>query len=96
MRYYAIVEIDITDQSWVADYVKNVTPMLERHGGTSRALQRSNAWKVIASRRRLWSSSSSRPKRPPKVFISLKNIVRICRGAKQVEKTSFCSSLVKT
>lgn len=33
MRYYAIVEIDITDQSWVADYVKNVTPMLERHGG---------------------------------------------------------------
>ena len=33
MKYYAMVEIDITDQSWVADYVKNVTPMLERHGG---------------------------------------------------------------
>jgi|SRR5579864_928278 len=33
MNYYAIVEIDITDQAWVADYVKNVTPMLERHGG---------------------------------------------------------------
>ncbi|HZU41298.1 MAG TPA: DUF1330 domain-containing protein [Terriglobales bacterium] len=33
MKYYAMVEIDITDQSWIADYVKNVTPMLERHGG---------------------------------------------------------------
>lgn len=33
MKYYGMVEIDITDQSWVADYVKNVTPMLERHGG---------------------------------------------------------------
>ncbi len=33
MRYYGIVQIDITDQSWVGDYVKNVTPMLERFGG---------------------------------------------------------------
>ncbi len=33
MKYYAMVEIDITDQSWISDYVKNVTPMLERHGG---------------------------------------------------------------
>lgn len=33
MKYYAIAEIDIVDQGWVADYVKNVTPMLERYGG---------------------------------------------------------------
>lgn len=33
MRYYAIAELDITDPSWVRDYVANVTPMVERHGG---------------------------------------------------------------
>ena len=25
MKYYAVAEIDITDQNWVRDYVKNVT-----------------------------------------------------------------------
>ena len=33
MKYYAIVEIDLTDQSWVADYAREVTKMVERHGG---------------------------------------------------------------
>lgn len=33
MKYYVIAEIDITDPSWSAEYVKNVTPMLERYGG---------------------------------------------------------------
>ena len=33
MRFYSIAELTITDQSWVRDYVKNVTPMVERHGG---------------------------------------------------------------
>jgi uncharacterized protein (DUF1330 family) len=33
MKYYSIAEIDITDRSWVAAYVRDVTPMLERHGG---------------------------------------------------------------
>jgi uncharacterized protein (DUF1330 family) len=33
MNYYTIGEITITDQSWVRDYVQNVTPMVERHGG---------------------------------------------------------------
>ncbi|HEX9985518.1 MAG TPA: DUF1330 domain-containing protein [Thermoanaerobaculia bacterium] len=32
-KYYSIAEIDITDQQWVAEYVKNVTPMVERYGG---------------------------------------------------------------
>ncbi|HEX6161462.1 MAG TPA: DUF1330 domain-containing protein, partial [Thermoanaerobaculia bacterium] len=33
MKFYAIAELDITDQSWVAGYLKDVTPMVERYGG---------------------------------------------------------------
>ena len=33
MKYYAVAEIDVTDPSWVRDYVANVTPLVERHGG---------------------------------------------------------------
>lgn len=33
MKYYFIGEIEVTDQSWVPDYVKNVTGMVERSGG---------------------------------------------------------------
>ena len=33
MKYYSVAEIEITDQTWVPDYIKNVTPMVERHGG---------------------------------------------------------------
>ncbi len=33
MKYYLIAELEITDQSWVSDYLKNVTGMVERHGG---------------------------------------------------------------
>lgn len=33
MRYYAVAELDVTDPDWVRDYVANVTPMVERHGG---------------------------------------------------------------
>jgi uncharacterized protein (DUF1330 family) len=33
VRYYAIAELDIEDPGWVRDYVANVTPMVERHGG---------------------------------------------------------------
>jgi uncharacterized protein (DUF1330 family) len=33
MKYYAVAELDITDPSWVSDYVAEVTPMVERHGG---------------------------------------------------------------
>jgi uncharacterized protein (DUF1330 family) len=33
MKYYFIGEIEVTDQSWVQDYVKNVTGMVERSGG---------------------------------------------------------------
>ena len=33
MKYYSVAEIDVTDQSWVAAYVRNVTPLVERAGG---------------------------------------------------------------
>lgn len=33
MKYYMIGEVETTDQSWVADYVQNVTGMVERWGG---------------------------------------------------------------
>jgi uncharacterized protein (DUF1330 family) len=33
VKYYMIGEVETTDQSWVPDYVKNVTGMVERWGG---------------------------------------------------------------
>jgi uncharacterized protein (DUF1330 family) len=33
MRYYTVAEMDVTDPSWIRDYVANVTAMVERRGG---------------------------------------------------------------
>jgi uncharacterized protein (DUF1330 family) len=33
MKYYLIGEVDASDQSWIPDYVQNVTGMVERWGG---------------------------------------------------------------
>lgn len=33
MKYYAVAEIEMTDRAWAREYVRNVTPMVERHGG---------------------------------------------------------------
>ncbi|HEX7962158.1 MAG TPA: DUF1330 domain-containing protein [Terriglobales bacterium] len=33
MKYYAIGEIEVTDPSWVPAYLKDVTRMVEAHGG---------------------------------------------------------------
>jgi len=33
MKYYSIAETEITDKSWVSDYVKNVTRLVEQSGG---------------------------------------------------------------
>jgi uncharacterized protein (DUF1330 family) len=33
VKYYMIGEVEMTDQSWVPDYVQNVTGMVERWGG---------------------------------------------------------------
>ena len=50
MRYYAIVEIEITDQSWVPAYVKNVTRMVEERGG--RFLARTSEIKKLEGTRK--------------------------------------------
>ncbi|HJT01687.1 MAG TPA: DUF1330 domain-containing protein [Terriglobales bacterium] len=33
MKYYAVAEIEITDRSWVAAYIQNVTRLVEQRGG---------------------------------------------------------------
>jgi uncharacterized protein (DUF1330 family) len=33
MKYYAVAEIEITDQSWIPKYVNNVTRLVEQRGG---------------------------------------------------------------
>jgi uncharacterized protein (DUF1330 family) len=33
MKYYFIGEIEVTDQSWVPEYVSNVTGLVEQSGG---------------------------------------------------------------
>jgi uncharacterized protein (DUF1330 family) len=33
MKYYAVAEIEVTDQSWVPEYVKKVTRLVEQSGG---------------------------------------------------------------
>jgi uncharacterized protein (DUF1330 family) len=33
VKYYSVAEIDVTDQSWVPAYVKNVTRLVEQSGG---------------------------------------------------------------
>ncbi len=36
MKYYAIVLLHMRDDSWVGDYLPNVTAIVEQHGGTIR------------------------------------------------------------
>ncbi len=33
MKYYSVAEIEITDQRWVPEYIKNVTRLVEQSGG---------------------------------------------------------------
>jgi uncharacterized protein (DUF1330 family) len=33
VKYYLVAEMEITDRSWVPEYVKNVTRMVEQRGG---------------------------------------------------------------
>lgn len=33
MKYYFIVTLTVTDDSWVGDYVANVTKLVHKHGG---------------------------------------------------------------
>jgi uncharacterized protein (DUF1330 family) len=49
MKHYAIAQLDITDPSWVAEYVADVTPLVESHGG--RYLARTPQVEVIEGER---------------------------------------------
>ena len=40
MKYYSFASLDLADDRWVADYVRNVTPLVEQAGG--RFLARTN------------------------------------------------------
>ena len=33
MKYYTVVEMDVTDPAWIPEYVKNVTQLVEQNGG---------------------------------------------------------------
>ncbi len=51
MKYYAVAEMEITDRSWVPEYIKNVTRMVERRGG--RYLARTARVERLEGERRL-------------------------------------------
>lgn len=56
MKHYAVAELDITDRSWVPDYVKNVTKMVEARGG--RYLARTSSVEKLEGERK-----------PPQIFL---------------------------
>jgi uncharacterized protein (DUF1330 family) len=56
MKYYAVAEIEITDRSWVSNYVKNVTKLVEQHGG-----------RYLARTSRMEKLEGERPR--PQVFL---------------------------
>lgn len=45
MKHYIVVESNITDPSWISNYVEQVSPMVARHGG--KYLARSQQAEVI-------------------------------------------------
>jgi uncharacterized protein (DUF1330 family) len=51
MKYYLIGEIEVMEQSWVPDYVSNVTALVERSGG--RYLARTAKIEKIEGERKL-------------------------------------------
>ncbi len=51
MKYYTVAEIEVTDQSWVPEYVANVTRLIERSGG--RYLARTSNMQKIEGERKL-------------------------------------------
>lgn len=51
MKYYSVAEMEITDRSWVPEYVKNVTRMVEQRGG--RYLARTSKVERVEGERKL-------------------------------------------
>jgi uncharacterized protein (DUF1330 family) len=56
MKYYAVAELEITDQRWVPEYIKNVTRLVEQRGG--RYLARTSKVEKIEGERK-----------PPQIFL---------------------------
>jgi uncharacterized protein (DUF1330 family) len=51
VKYYSVAEMEITDRSWVAEYVKNVTKMVEQRG--RRYLARTSKAEKVEGERKL-------------------------------------------
>ncbi len=51
MKYYAVAELEITDQTWIPEYLKNVTKLVEQGGG--RYLARTSRIERIEGARKL-------------------------------------------
>jgi uncharacterized protein (DUF1330 family) len=51
VKYYSVAEVEITDQSWVPDYIRNVTGLVERRGG--RYLARTSKVEKIEGERKI-------------------------------------------
>jgi uncharacterized protein (DUF1330 family) len=49
MKHYTVAELSVTARGWAREYVENVTPMVERHGG--RYLARTNAFEKLEGER---------------------------------------------
>jgi len=51
LKYYAVAEIEITDRSWVAAYIQNVTRLVEQRGG--RYLARTSKVEKLEGKRKV-------------------------------------------
>ena len=51
MKYYMVVELDITDPSWIPEYAEKVTKLVEKNGG--RYLARTSQLAMIEGERKL-------------------------------------------
>jgi len=49
MKFYSVAEIDIIDASWVSEYVRDVTKLVEKYGGRYLA-RTSNVEKIEGER----------------------------------------------
>lgn len=56
MKHYAVAEIDISHPGWIAEYVANVTPLVEARGG-----------RYLARTPRIEKIEGERP--PPQLFL---------------------------
>jgi len=57
MKYYAVAEIEMTDQGWARTYIKDVTRMVEQRGG--RYLARTSEIEKLEGERKV----------PPQIFL---------------------------